>query len=58
MIASIQLLMALGGQLTPDVPERERPVLLELFAATRGDGWKEKAGWRSSTPVCDWYGVR
>ena len=58
MVASILLLVTLGGQPATDVPERERQVLLELFAATSRDGWKDKAGWRSSTTVCDWYAVQ
>ncbi len=58
MIELALLLVALASQPRPDVPERERQVLLELFAATGGDAWKEKAGWRSTIPVCDWYGVQ
>ena len=58
MIASTLLLIALGGQPVVDVPARERQVLLELFSATRGEGWNDRSGWRSSAPVCDWYGVQ
>jgi hypothetical protein len=58
MIASAVLLVMLGGQAAPDVPPREREVLLELFAATRGASWKDKAGWATTAPVCDWFGVQ
>lgn len=58
MIASAVLLVMLGGQPALDVPPREREVLLELFAATRGASWKDKAGWATAAPVCDWFGVQ
>lgn len=58
MVASLLLLLVLQSQSAPDVTQQERQVLLELFAATGGDSWRERGGWRSGTPVCDWYGVR
>ena len=41
-----------------DVPPQERRVLMELFAATGGDRWSNRAGWGAEKSACDWYGVR
>lgn len=40
-----------------EVPPREREVLMELFAATGGEHWKERAGWGTAQPVCSWAHV-
>ena len=39
------------------VPPDERRVLMELFAATGGERWKNRDGWGASSQVCTWYGV-
>src|SRR5437763_10888174 len=36
----------------------ERLVLVALYAATNGDGWKERKGWLSEASPCEWYGIR
>jgi hypothetical protein len=36
----------------------ERLVLAALYAATNGDGWKERKGWLSEESPCEWHGIR
>ncbi len=58
VLASLTLTAALAsGSQTPDVPPREREVLMEFFAATDGGHWKDNSGWGSDRPVCEWHGV-
>lgn len=40
-----------------NVSPAERQILIEFFAATGGERWKNRDGWGTSTPVCDWHGV-
>lgn len=57
-LATLIFAASLAGALqTPDVPPREREVLMEFFAATDGERWKDKTGWGSDCPVCEWHGV-
>lgn len=58
LLASLVITAALVRQTQPaDVPLREREVLMELFAATGGEQWKNHGGWGSTLPVCNWAGV-
>jgi hypothetical protein len=41
-----------------DVAPAERRILMDFFAATGGSRWTKRDGWGTSTPVCDWRGVR
>jgi hypothetical protein len=44
-----------AGAQTSDADERK--ILTEFFASTGGPQWKRKAGWGTSTPICEWEGV-
>jgi hypothetical protein len=57
VLAVLTVVAIAMGQTAPDVPPDERRVLMELYASTGGDGWSNRAGWGSSKPVCEWYGV-
>jgi hypothetical protein len=46
-----------GRSQSTDVPPREREILMEFFAVTGGAQWKDKTGWGTDRPVCEWYGV-
>lgn len=35
----------------------ERQALIAFYKATGGDSWREKQGWCTNAPLCDWYGV-
>lgn len=35
----------------------ETSILLDLFAATLGSGWKNSTGWDDSADVCSFYGI-
>ena len=42
----------------PDAPvSSERAVLEEFFDSAEGPLWKNKSGWKSSAPVCEWFGI-
>lgn len=49
---------AAAQAISSEVSAAERAVLVELFSATGGERWTSHDGWNSSTPVCDWLGVR
>ncbi len=58
VLTTLMLAAALAGaSQTPDVPPREREILMEFFAATDGGHWKDNSGWGSDRPVCEWNGV-
>ena len=48
---------AYAQQPSGDVSAIERQTLIEFFAATGGERWKNHDGWGTTTPVCNWYGV-
>lgn len=35
----------------------ERQALIAFYKATGGDSWREKKGWCTNAPLCEWYGV-
>lgn len=58
LLASLMVMVALASaSQAPDVPPREREILMEFFAATDGGHWKDNSGWGSDRPVCEWNGV-
>ena len=42
---------------TTFTPDQEREVLLDIYEATNGKQWYNKAAWNSSTSHCAWYGI-
>jgi hypothetical protein len=59
LFALLVLIAVSMNQVTQgNVPPQERRVLMELFAATGGDGWSNRYGWGTEKSACDWYGVR
>jgi hypothetical protein len=53
----VLLTCASGHAQTQSVPARERDILMELYAATKGELWTRRDDWGSARPVCYWYGV-
>jgi hypothetical protein len=58
LFALVVLIAVSLNQVEPgSVPSQEHRVLMELFAATSGDGWTNRDGWGTEKSPCDWYGV-
>lgn len=53
----VLLACASGHAQTQSVSARERDILMELYAATKGELWTRHDDWGSARPVCYWYGV-
>ena len=39
------------------VPAHERQALVDLYAATRGDAWRNNSGWLTGDPCDGWFGI-
>jgi Leucine-rich repeat (LRR) protein len=46
------------GQNHCDGIASEKSVLLELYRATNGAGWTNRAKWGSKEPICSWEGIK
>jgi Leucine-rich repeat (LRR) protein len=53
--AAIYLGTTRCGPLAPVTSERS--VLEEFFDSAKGPLWKDQTGWKSSAPVCQWFGI-
>ncbi len=40
-----------------DVSKAECEALSDIYDATSGANWADKTGWKTSTEICNWYGV-
>ncbi|MDA8828057.1 hypothetical protein N9N82_11945 [Luminiphilus sp.] len=40
-----------------DVQTKERAALAALYGVTDGGGWRNKTGWLTDEPHCEWYGI-
>ena len=43
---------------TPPPAARDRAVLVALYYATNGDGWRRNDNWLTNAPLNEWYGVQ
>jgi Leucine Rich Repeat (LRR) protein len=56
--ASAGLALTIANAAQGAIPQSERDVLLEIYAATNGDEWTTQDGWNDEPGTeCSWYGV-